>query len=107
MHPRCRQWTRTIQPRHGRAAHSCKVLGIERSSEQIALAFKMAAEAGDLDKVDFRGGDAVNLVLNEQRVEYLRPRPHSIPPRTRPRSTRRRQGDGQSRQARWQNRPRR
>lgn len=43
----------------------CKVLGVERSSEQIALAIKMAAEAGDLENVDFRGGDAMNLSLNE------------------------------------------
>lgn len=48
-----------------RAAHGCKVLGIERSSEQIAQAIKMAAEAGDMDKVDFRSGDAMNLVLKD------------------------------------------
>lgn len=49
-----------------RAANSCRVLGIERSSEQIAQAFKMAAEAGDLDLVDFRGGDAMNLSLTDE-----------------------------------------
>src|SRR5689334_10604799 len=46
-----------------RAAHGCRVLGIERSSEQIAQAIKMTAESGDMDKVDFRGGDAMNLAL--------------------------------------------
>ena len=45
------------------AASACKVLGIERSAEQIAQAIKVAAEAGDLDKVEFRGGDAMNLEL--------------------------------------------
>ncbi|MEA2554652.1 MAG: hypothetical protein QOJ65_2828 [Fimbriimonadaceae bacterium] len=48
-----------------RHVQGCRVLGIERSSEQIAQAIKMAAEAGDLDKVDFRGGDAMNLSLKD------------------------------------------
>jgi SAM-dependent methyltransferase len=48
-----------------RRAEACNVVGVERSPEQIATAMKMAAEAGDLDKVDFRGGDAMALPLRD------------------------------------------
>lgn len=48
-----------------RSADSCRVVGIERSQEQIVSAVKMAEEARDLDKVEFRQGDAFNLPLTD------------------------------------------
>jgi SAM-dependent methyltransferase len=40
-----------------------RVLGVERSPEQLAEARRLAAQAGEADAVEFRPGDALNLPL--------------------------------------------
>ena len=40
-----------------------KVVGIERSDEQLALAKKLASDDGEADLVEFRQGDVLNADL--------------------------------------------
>ena len=48
-----------------RSAASCRVVGIERSPEQLLSAQQLAADEGDQDIVEFRVGDAFNLPLKD------------------------------------------
>lgn len=48
------------------AGPSGKVIGIERNSEQLTQALRLADEAGERDLVEFRQGDAFALPLQDQ-----------------------------------------
>ncbi len=43
-----------------------RVIGVERSAEQIAEAERQAAQAGEADLVEFRQGDALRLPLRDE-----------------------------------------
>src|SRR3954454_1590840 len=49
----------------GRQVGIGRVVGIERSEEQLAIARRLASEASEHELVDFRQGDAARLPLRD------------------------------------------